>query len=124
MLAECERDCPGTAAMGLFIRGQKYDIEPTDPWAIHFKLPPAARKVALTEHRRRTREATLAREKRAQAIAGGMTAEEFDEFIKPEERVAADERFFCKVGDCTFEAKSPGGLGAHIRAAHPDHKAE
>jgi hypothetical protein len=120
MLVECERDTYGTPQTGLFIRGQMYDINPADPWAIHFKFPPAERKIALTEHRRRTKEAAENRARRAKAVAGGMTGDEFDEYLKTEEVTV--EKFVCSFPGCGKESATKAGIGAHERAAHPEPK--
>ena len=71
---KCNRDCHGINAQGqpqLYIKGEKYEIDPTHPCAIHFDLPKTYRAQALDAERKRREKTKDIQAKRAALKASG-----------------------------------------------------
>ena len=124
MLAKCLKDVYGNAKTGLMLREQEYDIDPHDPWAIHFDLPKEAKAIAVAEHRKRLK---LAAENRKKALAKKESGDEFDEeevtHSDPAESRMLDhnhdeelKKFACD--QCAKEFTSAVGLRTHVVKTH------
>lgn len=129
MLAKCLKDTYGTPQTGLFLRDQEYDIDPHDPWAIHFDLNGEDRKIAIAEHRKRIK---AANDNRKKALANKESGDEFGDIAEdetslsdtpiapvadaPTPLVQEEKKFAC--GYCGKEMKSEVGLRIHKSQKH------